>query len=84
MLCTCMHRVLCRSLSSRVKMAVFWVVAPCGPAEVDQRFRGTNCKSVHSCIHISIWRRKICHNLWYAWPLVVVFVLLPSQFLPVT
>jgi hypothetical protein len=95
MLCTCIHRVLCRSLSSRVKMAVFWVVAPCGPAEVDQRFRGTNCKSVHSChlvafsailltFFLSIWFRKVCRDLrCHRSPVACVLLSFPRCAIPV-
>jgi hypothetical protein len=30
-------------MEHKVKMAVFWDVAPCSEVEIDQRFRGTFC-----------------------------------------
>jgi hypothetical protein len=35
-------------LTSRMKMAVVWVVAPCSLVEVHRRFRGTCCLHYHS------------------------------------
>jgi hypothetical protein len=34
-----------RLLARNVKMAVFWVVAPCGLVEVYQRFRESNSRN---------------------------------------
>jgi hypothetical protein len=46
---TMYFKIRTRTLHS-LKMTVFWDVAPCSLVEIEQRFRGTYCLSLHAIV----------------------------------
>jgi hypothetical protein len=80
MLCICKQEVLKATDYEDDCLLGF---SPVQSAEVGRHFRGSNCKfptfvpssgilsETRPRIFISVWFRKICCSLWYAWSVVV-------------